>query len=148
MEFTNAEGVTYVYEPLAITIQQAVVAEEIVTYINQVRARTDSTLDKIAKTGSYEWLGKCVSALLVLKTDSGNQPWSFLAWDTAEHFVKLLPVSEYVRLQECLEHFFLSMKKSAMLSAALGKDTSQAQGLGQLLSLMKRASANVSEATS
>lgn len=144
MEFTN-NGVTYIYEPTIITIQQAVVADEIVTYVGQVRQRADATLDKISKSGTFDWLPKCAGALLVKKTESGNESWNFLAWDAAEQFVRKLPVSEYSRLQECLEHFFLSMKKGEMLSMALGNPISQANNLGHLLSQMKQLSDNLSK---
>lgn len=137
----SADGVTYVYDPSLITIEMAVIAEEIVSFKAQQQQRTDVTLEKVRQSGGMDWFPKCAAALLFKKTgDTVEAVSNALTRDGAEQFVRKLPFVEHKRLSKCMEDFFCSIGKGEMLSIAHGSATTQQANLANLLSLMKQLS--------
>lgn len=118
------EGKVFIYDPSQITIDRANCAEAIVSFRAEQMQKGVDQFTKLQFSGSLEWLEKAAACLLI---EENKKDFNISVWDASAAFVKTLPYTYRKTLDEILNHFFLSIGKSWMLSLVLMKDQSNAR---------------------
>jgi hypothetical protein len=117
----TAGGLTYVYNPDLITMEQAIIADEALQFKLELMNRDVASFTAVLEAGGVEWFAKCAGALLVRVEGDVPVPYSPAQWSQAVRFVQTLPYAQMPALKECLEDFFSSIGRGKGLSYVLSE---------------------------
>lgn len=116
--FTNGDR-TWIYDINLITTEQAVTADEALSFKIDLLQRELESFKQGVEAGVLDWFWQCCGALLREVVEGQPVAHSPAQWMNAAKFVRELPYQEIARLRSCMEDFFISIDRESELSFVL-----------------------------